>query len=322
MLQRLPIFTVSLLILLAAINAHAESEDQDELTIANIDAHLQALEDQFDDIIEDTEKKVRWYANNKRKRAFSIVYLHGFSASRQEINPLPKRLAVKLKANIYFTRLRGHGRTADAMLEGNVASWKEEALNALKIGELLGDKVIIIGTSTGATLAAWLNAQPQAKNVAATISISPNFGVKSKTASLAQSKFGLWLAKKINGDYYSFAPINEFHARYWTERYPLEAVVPMLDLVDEVQSLDKSRITTPQLIVYSPNDQVVDVQDIRETAVKMTGTSVTITPFTISKDPAQHVLVGELSSLSEVDDLLKLILGFLKQVDITTPGRN
>ncbi len=310
--KTLLLITLSLLISLASLNVSAENE----LTISNVDAHLKSAESQFDDIVEGTEKNVRWYANSKRKRAISIVYIHGFSATRQEISPLTEKLADQLKANVYFTRLQGHGRTADAMVEGTVAGWKEDALTALKIGELLGDEVIVIGTSTGATLAAWLNAQEQTKQVAATISISPNFGVKSKMAGMAQSKLGLWLAKKINGDYYSFAPLNEFHARYWTERYPLEAVVPMLDLVDEVSELDKSRITTPQLIVYSPDDQVVDVQDIRETAFKMTAASVTITPFTISKDPVQHLLVGQVSSPDEVDDLLEMVIGFLRQVGI------
>jgi len=312
MLHNLLSIILGLLILLASVVAHAEGQ----LTISTVDAHLEHLESQFDDIVKDTQKHIRWYANNKRKRAVSIIYLHGFSATRQEISPLTEELADQLKANVYFTRLQGHGRTGDAMTEGTVTGWKEEALAALEIGQILGEKVIIVGTSTGATLAAWLNMQEQAKTVAATISISPNFGVKSKTASLAQSRFGLWLAKKINGDHYSFAPLNEFHARYWTERYPLEAVVPMLDLVDEIDDLDKSLIVTPQLIVYSPADQVVDVQDIRKTALQMTSASVTITPFTISKDPVQHLLVGQVSSPDEVDELLEIIAGFLRQTRV------
>ena len=40
----------------------------------------------------------------------------------------------------------------------------------------LGDKVVIMGVSTGGTLAAWLAAQPGADDVLALVLLSPNFG--------------------------------------------------------------------------------------------------------------------------------------------------
>ncbi|MFT7527040.1 MAG: hypothetical protein ACI9LY_002192 [Arenicella sp.] len=75
--------------------------------------------------------------------------------------------------------------------------------------------------------------------------ISPNFEVMSKSAHLLQWSLGVWFVKTVVDDYHSFEPLNDFHKKYWTERYPIEAAVPMLDLVAEVADLDKTKIATP-----------------------------------------------------------------------------
>lgn len=286
----------------------AQAQDLSALSLS-----LKTSEIAYPDIVEGAEKTIRWHNNEATKTPYSIVYLHGFSATRQELSPLIEKLADSLKANVFFTRLRGHGRSEDAMLDGSVEKWQKDTLDAYQIGQQIGHNVIIVGTSTGATLATWLNSQTIAQPAVASILISPNFKVKSRSAKMVQWRLGLWLAKQLNGEYYSFTPHNDFHARYWTERYPLAAVVPMLDLVDLVDELDKSTIEVPQLIIYSPNDQVVDVEKIIQVAPQFSRASVSLVPFTVSRDPSQHVLVGNASSPEQVDDMLALITEFIDQ---------
>jgi len=228
---------------------------------------------------------------------------------------LVELLADQLQANTYFTRLQGHGRSEDAMAEGTVEGWKQETLQALAIGHVLGDKVILMGTSTGGTLITWLNTQDEAKDVHASVLISPNFEVMSRSAHVLQWLLGRWFVSTFVGDYHSFKPLNDFHKKYWTERYPIEAAVPMLDLVDEVADLDKTIIATPQLIVYSPNDEIVNPEATITAAVQMKSANVKLVPFTISKDPVQHLLVGKMSSPNEVGDMLKIIDNFLDSIE-------
>ncbi|MDD4273595.1 MAG: hypothetical protein PHG14_07705 [Desulfobacter postgatei] len=38
------------------------------------------------------------------------VYIHGFSATRKETAPLSDLVAKTLNANLFYTRLSGHGR--------------------------------------------------------------------------------------------------------------------------------------------------------------------------------------------------------------------
>ena len=60
---------------------------------------------------------------DRRQTELALVYLHGFSASRQETAPLSEDLARQLGANLFVTRLSGHGRSPQAMGEPSVRDW-------------------------------------------------------------------------------------------------------------------------------------------------------------------------------------------------------
>ncbi len=59
-------------------------------------------------------KQIVW-ADGVRKTPISVVYVHGFSATGAEVRPLPDLLAKALGANLYFTRLKGHGQDGIAL---------------------------------------------------------------------------------------------------------------------------------------------------------------------------------------------------------------
>ena len=297
--------------------ARAETPQQSEsLSIATVDSYLRETESSFEDIVEGAEKLVRWHNNEKRQTDLSLIYLHGFSASRQEISPVTENLADQLGANVYYARLQGHGRSSDAMAEGSVVGWKNEARHAVKVAQLIGKKVILISTSTGSTLSAWLATQDVASDLSASIMVSPNFGHKSRSTAIMRWSWGLQLAKWISGPYYSFEPQNEYHSQFWTERYPLEALVPMIHLVDEVNDLDAASITLPHMIVYSPDDKVVDVPSTLEFVKRMDNAAVTLSPFSGSEDPGQHLLAGKACSPSTTDKLVKTIKDYILSLSL------
>ena len=90
---------------------------------------------------------------SERKTPYSVVYLHGFSATRQETAPLAECVADSLGANLFETRLAGHGREREPLADVRAEDWLHDAAEALAIAARLGERVIVIGTSTGATLA-------------------------------------------------------------------------------------------------------------------------------------------------------------------------
>ena len=268
----------------------------------------------FSDIVPEANKMIRWFGDTPSKTDFSIIYLHGFSASRQEISPVTERVADLLGANVFYTRLAGHGRSEDAMAEATVEAWKLDAEKAVEIAKNIGHEVVLISTSTGATLATWLATQAISDDVVASVMISPNFGIANRTGELVRWPLGLKFAKLVSGDYRSFEPKNDLHRLYWTERYPMEALVPMIKLVDEIDEMDKSSITVPQILIYSPDDSVVNVEKIESAAKEFTSSNTQLSRFTLSEDEGQHLLAGDACSPGSNDAMVELIHNYLLNV--------
>ena len=77
------------------------------------------------------------------------------------------------------------------MAQGSVNAWINDYEEAIAIGRAIGDKVIVIGTSTGGSLATWAATQPGASDgVAAIAFISPNFGVQGVRRRAADHAVG------------------------------------------------------------------------------------------------------------------------------------
>ena len=117
----------------------------------DLNHYLNQSESRFSNIREGLNKEILWASVEETQTEYSIVYLHGFSASRQEISPVMEKVADALGANLFFTRLSGHGQTTEALSESTPKEWFQDATEALEIGKRLGEKVILVGTSTGAT---------------------------------------------------------------------------------------------------------------------------------------------------------------------------
>ena len=103
-------------------------------------------------------------AKNSKKRDLCVLYIHGFSASRQEISPTVSMIAEKLEANAVYTRLAGHGLKENVM-RATAEEWLKSALDSWEIATKIGRNVIIIATSTGAPISVWLTSElNRAKN--------------------------------------------------------------------------------------------------------------------------------------------------------------
>ncbi|WP_254796880.1 alpha/beta hydrolase [Sulfitobacter albidus] len=229
-----------------------------------VSAYLNWREAQVDGITPGVEKQVIWAGAPETATEWAVVYIHGFSATAQEIRPVPDRVAEALGANLVLTRLQGHGRGAEAMAEGTVAGWMNDTAEALAIANKISDRTLVISTSTGGTLvaAAAVDAGLM-QEVAGAVMISPNFAVNNPAAPLLTLPAARYWVPLIAGDRRSFEPLNDDQARYWTTKYPSTAVMPMAALVKAVDRLDLSDTETPALFIFSDEDQVVDATATR-----------------------------------------------------------
>ncbi|MDE2418452.1 MAG: alpha/beta hydrolase [Burkholderiales bacterium] len=263
-------------------------------TIATLDGWLQHSEAAFTDIKPGNAKGIVWNAPDHQRTPWSVVYLHGFSASRLETAPLAELVAKALGANVFYTRLSGHGRAGAAMGEATAQDWMADALEAVLIGQTLGERVLVISCSTGSTLATWLATSPEARRVAAHAFVSPNFGPKDKKAELINGHWGKTIALALEGETRGWAPQDAREANAWTSSYPTRALFPMMALVKAVRESDLSTFQTPLLVLYSEQDQTVDPLETQSAFTRIGAPLKTIEAVTYSKSRGQHVLAGDI----------------------------
>jgi len=281
---------------------------------ADLDGWLAAGEARFADIRPGQAKRIIWAGATGQKTALSVIYIHGFSASSGEIRPVPDEVAKALGANLFFTRLAGHGRDGAAMAEPVAGDWIEDMAEAMAVGRRLGDRVLVIATSTGATLAALAATDPAlAEGMAGIVMVSPNFRVKNRAAILLDLPYARWWAPLLAGDTISFQPVNADHAAYWTTSYPSAAAFPMAALLREARRADFTAVTLPLLIFYSPEDQVIDPAAIGPVASNWGGpVRVEERHMTAGDDPWSHVIAGDILSPGQTEEVTALILDWAR----------
>jgi pimeloyl-ACP methyl ester carboxylesterase len=236
---------------------------------------------------------------------YAIVYLHGFSASQEEGNPVHRAIAKEFGCNLYLSRLAEHGiDTTDQLINFTADKLWESAKEALVIGSRLGKKIILMGTSTGGTLALQLAATYPEK-VAALVLYSPNIEINDPAAFLINNPWGLQIARMVKGGKYLTPPVHtKLYLQYWNSPYRLEAAAELEELLESTMNRGTfKKIHQPTLALYyykseQEQDPVVKVsaiktmiQDIatpknqkRELALPSVGDHVLASPIR-SKDP-------------------------------------
>ena len=263
-------------------------------------------------LVPGTEKRVRWHGEPGARTEYAIVYVHGFSASRQEIAPVPQRVADALGANLFETRLAGHGRSAEPLANAAAEAWLADGVEALAIGAALGDRLVVIGTSTGATIALALAEHELFERVDTLVLMSPNHGPHDPASEWLTRPFGPLLARAMIGEYREWQPLNAEQERYWSTRYPTAAVVEMMRLVD----LANERVTTADvpaaLLIYSPEDRVVSVDKLRAAFAGLPAAQKAEVATTETNDPNGHVLAGDILSPTSTAPTVERIVDFVR----------
>lgn len=279
-----------------------------------VQVYFESTESRFDDITSGVEKRVIWQPDfYERRTPVSVLFVHGFSATSEEIRPVPDRVAQALGANMVFTRLAGHGRGGAAMAGPTVNDWMQDMAEGLAAARAVGDRVVVIASSTGATLAVAAAIDPNlSQDVAALVLLSPNFGINDPSAwalSLPAARYWLPL---VAGAEYRYDPVSAAHGKYWTTAYPTVALLPMAALVKTVAAMDFGLITIPALFRIADEDSVVRADLTRSVAGQWAGPSVLqVVKMEAGDDPNAHVIAGDIYSPSQTDRAVQDILDFL-----------
>ena len=280
----------------------------------DIDAFLAASERNAANIfplVPDTEKRIVWREPGVRSK-FAVVYLHGFSATRQETAPLAEQVAAALEANLFETRLTGHGRAESPLYDVTAEDWLEDASEALAIGARLGEDLIVIGTSTGGTLALAMSQHEAATPVSHFVLISPNIQPSSETAQWATRPAGRLIARLFVGPTRSWEPQNEQQARYWSTTYPTAAAIEVMRLVDYVNTHLPFELDADLLVMLSPDDKVVSPAATRYAFKRIDAPRKDIIEYVDALSPSSHVLAGDIMAPHATAGIAAAIVEFIE----------
>ena len=283
------------------------------IDIKDIDSLLDSQEKILRGLRPGTEKKVLWAQGKGLKSITSIVFIHGFSSSRIEIDPVVNLIAAELNANVYFTRLRGHGQDGKALGETTYEQLLDDTIEAIKIGKSIGDEVVLIGCSTGCSLIHIAMSQDQ--NIKAAIYISPNFGpkpIKGQALRIPGAKF---LVPLVFGQEHSFVAKNDEYATCWTTKYPTKALFTIKTTVLAAHQVDHRAIKVPIIMWFSDEDKVVNAKWTRRIA-SMMGDNVTLhnPSLTEQDDSSSHGIIGDILSPSQTSVAVDKLLSWLVQI--------
>ncbi len=263
------------------------------------------------------ESRIIWYDSIPGKTEYSILYLHGWSASHEEGAPLHRELGQRYGANVYLPRLEGHGvREEQAMLHLTATDYFDSAKEALAIAKRIGKKVIVMGTSTGGTLALYL-AQGD-KDIASLLLYSPNVKIYDPSAVLLSGPWGLEIAKTImDSDFYE-SEADSLKKSYWTTRYRVEALTQLQALLDVTMKPDVfQKIHQPTFLGYyykneEEQDKVVSVPALLEMYDEL-GVKSHLKRKVAFPQVGNHVMTSYITS-KDLESVKRETIGFLEEV--------
>lgn len=267
-----------------------------------LDAWLAESEGQVPALRPGCEKRVLW-AGDPERTPWSVVYIHGFSASRREVSPYAEHVAQALGANFFGARLTGHGHDGPAMDRATLLDWRRDVAEALAIGRALGDRVIAVSCSTGSTLLTLALADGDSAHAA--VMLSPNYALKRRRLQFALDAplAPLWMPLLVPGP--QGPPAANAASGIWTSGYSVRAYPPMAQAVRAVRRADLDAVRTPALFAYSDADQVVDPAATAAVMRRWGGPvlRVALVPGP-GDDPAAHVMAGDALSPGQTDALV------------------
>lgn len=267
---------------------------------------------------QDNEARIIWAnPDSISKTDYAFVYLHGFSASPQEANGIYPDLSSNYNSNIYLPRLQAHGtETENNLLDFDIEKYWKSAQEAYLIGKKLGNKVILVGTSTGGTLALMLAAEYS--DIEAIILYSPNIDLYDSKSFILSMPWGLQITRLFYGGKQRSWEATDEQQKYWQCTYRLEALVRLKTMLNQFMTKETfEKIDIPVFIGYyykneNEHDEVVSI-DAMKTMYKQISTNETNKYMIAFPNANDHVLTW-LPTAKALDEVKAETFNFLDSV--------
>jgi esterase/lipase len=292
-----------------------------KVSLNDLDAALQQENEAFLNLRDQCGSSVVWHNDAIHKTKYAVVFLHGFSACPFEGNPIVQDFAKEFGCNLYLHRLPEHGLDDDeSFVDLTPKAWIESAKKAINIGASLGEKVIIMSSSTGGTLSTYLTAENADKDIiAAQFLYSPNFEIANPAAFLMNNPWGLHILRQIEGgNYHYIKGMSVESAPHWTTTYRIEGLVALQDLIEKTMTKSTfKKIKTPVFVGYYykneiEKDNVVSIDAMKHfyNQIQTPENQKVIIPFS---EVGGHVITNKYQK-GGLDDVREATFDFARKV--------
>ncbi len=203
----------------------------------------------------DNQSRIIFADSIPQKTEYCLLYLHGFSASPKEGYPVNEDFAKRYHMNAFLPRHYGHGlETPNNLKDMTQDHLIESAKDALKVARQLGNKVILMSTSTGGTLSLILASSNP--DVYSLILYSPNIEMAEDMTKIFTIPWGLQIGKMVSGEMIEYPDDPPIEKKYWQSLYRIEAVAYLQSLVENTMNKRTfDQVKQPVFLAYYFKDE-------------------------------------------------------------------
>ena len=289
-----------------------------DVSIEEIENYVNEKESGVLGMKEDNHARIIWADSLFKKTPFSVVYLHGFSASQEEGDPLHESFASRYGCNLFLARLEGHGLKDSSSFETLTPyNMVESAKEAIAIGKILGDEVIVMSCSTGGTLSAYLAAH-NSEMIHSQLMYSPNIDIRDPMSEMLTMPWGYEIAKNSFGGERNLISYSPERRQYWNDSYHIKGLIAVKALIEATMKEKVfEKISQPLFLGYyykdeSNQDEIVSVARMKE-FYRQISTPESMKIEMAFPDAGRHVITSHLAS-EDVEGVMNATFDFAEDI--------
>lgn len=289
-----------------------------QVSLSDLENWIAEKEAKLADLKLGNQAEIIWANDSlKAKTPFALVYLHGFSASRQEGAPIHEAFAKRYGMNLYLSRLEDHGRLdTNSFYHLTPDNYLQSAEEAIDIGKKIGEKVIVMSCSTGGTLSIILAAAGE--NIHSMILYSPNIDIYDPNSNLLLFPWGKQLANIVMGGEHNRIVYDTIAQKYWNSVYHTNSLFALKTLIKDYMNEETfSKIKIPVFLGYyykdeEHQDKVVSVSRMLEFYDQITTPAAQKTKMAFPN--AGHHVISSYISSKDVENVAKTTYDWAESV--------
>ena len=231
----------------------------------DVQEYLDMRENKFPELHKDAKKKIIWRDKDKKNKSeYSLVFLHGgFATGRQQEETLVK-IADKLNANLFISRLAGHGSGYLSTKELKAEDYLYDIAESVKIGKIIGEKVILMGFSAGGTFSLMAAKDDQlSKYIDYLVLVAPYTPRLSPIYFVAAT--GLFFKKTYEFNFPSLFNLStDEWSPFWVNKFDRNFPKEFWKAMYSGNELKYKKTSLPLLIFYEEKDKVVKADGVKK----------------------------------------------------------